>query len=354
MDNANTKEYLDKIRAQVVENLKRTAFAPSVQMTDVPREPLVESMNEEAEAILDELDEEENQDRRWTKRRFDQYVEKPGELSESEDEEMNAANGVRRQPGALKRRNHVNYRNLDVVDSGLDSGMATPQEAGSGASRSSSVADEDMDTSGDAQMNDAQATAFAVDGISTSTIKPESKPDESPAVPDEDTEGPTRRRQLSSPSISVPQNASPVLRPSNEDTVMGEAGVPTPPEHEPELAPGQTSQGKTGQGGIGEGDREDQEEEEEKEEEIEVEAEEKEKEKEGDDGKARAAKERSAAAEELSRSSADETRTRTSAESPRDAEPNAETTNVSEATSLMPEQGQSEPQLRANTDADPV
>ncbi|KAJ5132218.1 Histone deacetylase RPD3 [Penicillium atrosanguineum] len=151
MDNANTKDYLDKIRSQVVENLKRTSFAPSVQMTDVPRNPLLDGMDDDADDVLDDLDEDENKDKRFTQRRFDQYVEKPGELSESEDEEEAAANGVRRQPGAMRRRNITNYRNLDPGDSGLDSGMATPQDA-------SSVGDGDIDSAMDTKMTDVPRT----------------------------------------------------------------------------------------------------------------------------------------------------------------------------------------------------
>lgn len=147
MDNANSKEYLDKIRIQVIENLKRTAFAPSVQMTDVPRGPLLDGMDDEADAILDDLDEDENKDRRFTKRRFDQYIEKEGELSDSEDEEELAANGIRPQPGVLKRRNQVNYRNLNGGDSGADSGLVTPREE-------SSLPDEDAGL--DEKMEDAE------------------------------------------------------------------------------------------------------------------------------------------------------------------------------------------------------
>lgn len=151
MDNANTKDYLDKIRNQVVENLKRTAFAPSVQMTDVPRNPILDGMDDEADDVLDDLDEDENKDKRFTQRRFDQYVEKPGELSDSEDEEENAANGVRRQPGAIRRRNQANYRNIDAADSGLDSGMATPLDA-------SSIADNEIDAALDTKMTDVPLT----------------------------------------------------------------------------------------------------------------------------------------------------------------------------------------------------
>lgn len=129
MDNANTKEYLDKIRSQVIENLKRTAFAPSVQMTDVPRDPLVPGMDDEADAEMDDLDEDENKDVRHTKRRFDQYIEKTGELSDSEDEAELASHGIRRQPGAVKRRNQANYRDMDNEETVPLSSIATPREA---------------------------------------------------------------------------------------------------------------------------------------------------------------------------------------------------------------------------------
>ena len=59
MDNANSREYLEKIRIQVIENLKRTTFAPSVQMQDVPRDSL--AMNDEDEAAMDDLDEDEKE-----------------------------------------------------------------------------------------------------------------------------------------------------------------------------------------------------------------------------------------------------------------------------------------------------
>ena len=113
MDNANSEEYLQKIKVQVIENLKRTTFAPSVQMTDVPRDP--EGMNDEADAVLDDLDEDEHPDERNTKRRWDKYIEKDGELSESEDEDENDRNGARRQPSSRKRLNIMDYQNPNAV-----------------------------------------------------------------------------------------------------------------------------------------------------------------------------------------------------------------------------------------------
>ncbi len=104
MENANSNDYLEKIKNQVIENLKRTAHAPSVQMQDVPRQPMV-GMTEEEEAELDDLDEDENKDDRHTARRWDKNITRDDELEESDDEEWDQKNGVSKQPGAERRRN---------------------------------------------------------------------------------------------------------------------------------------------------------------------------------------------------------------------------------------------------------
>ncbi|KAJ5615874.1 hypothetical protein N7537_000988 [Penicillium hordei] len=220
MDNANTREYLDKIRNQVVENLKRTAFAPSVQMTDVPRNPILDGMDDEADDVMDDLDEDENKDKRFTQRRFDQRTEKAGELSDSEDEDENAANGVRRQPGAMRRRNQVNYRNLEP-DSGLDSGMATPQDG-------SSAADGEMDFALDANMGDVPRTE-----PETPFAAPEpSHADETPMTDADNVAMGSEEQEASTAS----QHQSP---PHDEDTTMEDAAVAEPTTSE--QAPAQAS-----------------------------------------------------------------------------------------------------------------
>ena len=119
MENLNSKEYLEKIRTQVIENLSRTKFAPSVQLTDVPRDP--EGSNEE-DGILDDMEEDgEGADRRYTQRRWDQRVARDDELSDSEDEGMNG----RRPNGVKRRRNERNYRETGQ-QSGSASGVGTP------------------------------------------------------------------------------------------------------------------------------------------------------------------------------------------------------------------------------------
>lgn len=135
MDNANSPEYLQKISAQILENLKRTTtFAPSVQAQEVPREPLgqptgpdgeMETLDEQEDRIDDEdADTESNKDRRYTQRLWDKKTERDDEFEDSEDEEIAGANGVKRQPGAPRRRGIMDYQNPHAPPG--DSGAGTP------------------------------------------------------------------------------------------------------------------------------------------------------------------------------------------------------------------------------------
>lgn len=158
MDNANSPEYLNKVKNTVIENLKRTGFAPSVQMQDVPRD--IEGMDDDADAELDDLDEDENKDVRNTQRRWDKHVERDDELSASEDEDENARNGVLRQPGIKRRRNIMDYQNPNAVpdfEPGIDSPAMSGNEgftATNGARQDSpdpTDADVEMEESGQKQ-----------------------------------------------------------------------------------------------------------------------------------------------------------------------------------------------------------
>lgn len=128
MENANSKDYLEKIKIQVIENLKKTAHAPSVQMTDVPRTTLIGGADDEDD-VMDDLDDDENKDTRHTKRRWDQRITRDDELDESEDEEESRANGVQVQAGQPKRRNIMDFQNANAAasDVEMDSGIATPE-----------------------------------------------------------------------------------------------------------------------------------------------------------------------------------------------------------------------------------
>jgi len=134
MDNANSMEYLEKIKAQVLENLKRTTqHAPSVQMQEVPREPMgmnasgpdgePETLDEREDRLDDEeADAEASKDKRYTQRLWDKKTECAGDLEDSDDEEIAEANGVRQQPGQRRRR-IGDYQNPHAppVESGANS-----------------------------------------------------------------------------------------------------------------------------------------------------------------------------------------------------------------------------------------
>lgn len=49
MDNLNTREYLEKYCAKIIDNLRNVAHAPSVQMQDVPADFLKDSSDEDEE-----------------------------------------------------------------------------------------------------------------------------------------------------------------------------------------------------------------------------------------------------------------------------------------------------------------
>lgn len=210
MDNANSREYLDKILKTVLENLKRTQHAPSVQMTDVP--PSL-GMNDEDEAALDDEDEDDNPDTRITQRKFDKQVEKNGELSDSEDEDLAQQNGVRRQNGSVrKRRQIIDHRNLrDTVDSAADSGIGTPNVASPAADEMSvdtpdgrkavpdddEIQDDDA-PEGDVTMDDAEAEAHTAISPAAQLTKVE--------VPDGDG------YRVASADAAVPESADEAIK----------------------------------------------------------------------------------------------------------------------------------------------
>ena len=202
MDNANSSDYLQKIKIQVIENLRQTVHAPSVQQTDVPRDP--EGFNDEAEAELDDIDEDENGDTRFTKRRWDKYIEKDGELSESEDEDVNAENGVTKQRTGKRRRNIMDYQNPLAGPSAEDALASGAMSARSGRSR-----------------------ANGVDGGSELSEN-ENADDESnlPGDGDEDVE------MIDGPSATAAQNGPNATRGANGTT----EGIATPPDSPEQVA----------------------------------------------------------------------------------------------------------------------
>lgn len=139
MENANSYEYLEKIKIAVIENLKKTAPVPSVQMTDIPRASM--GITDEEEAELDDLDADENKDVRMTQRQWEKSTAAHDDPYESDDDEMARANGIYRPDGT--RRSILDHPNPNA-DVAMDSSTATPKQNGDNAVSGTNDADDTM------------------------------------------------------------------------------------------------------------------------------------------------------------------------------------------------------------------
>ncbi|CEJ89212.1 Putative Histone deacetylase [[Torrubiella] hemipterigena] len=199
MENSNSREYLEKITASVIDNLRNTGPAPSVQMQDVPRKPFG-GMTDEEEAELDDLDEDENKDVRMTEHRWDKQIQHDADLEASDDEDMAAANGITRRGN--NRRNLTDFSKADAdADSskkastnGADEAAADETEVGDETIEDVAVATDEakektadkgaVDNDGDVGMEDS---TVAEEGTK---IKEEEGDDAAAAAPKEDTAAP--------------------------------------------------------------------------------------------------------------------------------------------------------------------
>ncbi|KAF2875945.1 hypothetical protein BDV95DRAFT_514319 [Massariosphaeria phaeospora] len=123
MENANSHDYLHKIKQTVIENIRRTG-KPSVEAFA----PIVDGMGraDSDDEVDDDLDEDQNPDKRLTQRQQDQRIEREDEFDDpSDNEEYRESLGVRSQPGVSRRRNILDYQNPradDDDDAGIPGG----------------------------------------------------------------------------------------------------------------------------------------------------------------------------------------------------------------------------------------
>ncbi|KAG2182274.1 hypothetical protein INT43_007201 [Umbelopsis isabellina] len=94
MENMNTPEYLEKIKLQVFENLSRTAFAPSVQIQEVP-----------ADHDMSDDEDEDNPEERNPERLWDRRIVPDNEFYDSDDGEMD------NQPDGKQSMHQQSYAN---------------------------------------------------------------------------------------------------------------------------------------------------------------------------------------------------------------------------------------------------
>lgn len=238
MDNANSIDYLEKIKIQVIENLKKTTFAPSVQMQDVPRDALG-GMTEEEEAELDDLDDDENKDVRNTQRKLDIRRARDDEFEDSDEEGDENDYGLHKANGERKSRNIMSYQMAgnEVSDVDMDSGVQTPQ-VGNEVDEVTSA----MVTEANAEVNaevmekkQQDATAAMIGEIGPSNAASRAASVKQPAALDDDGDV----EMMEEPSVPVPVAAAaptePAAPPISPISVVGSPA--TASNAEPPAAP---------------------------------------------------------------------------------------------------------------------
>jgi len=108
-EDMNTPEYLERVKNIVMENLRKLKGPPSVQMTDIPKTPI--------DDVMDDMNQDEDlipSDSRRHRRLLDSRVQADGELSDSDDE----GEGGRRDYANHKDRGRESRSRSSETESG--------------------------------------------------------------------------------------------------------------------------------------------------------------------------------------------------------------------------------------------
>ncbi|KAI1023246.1 hypothetical protein LB503_000271 [Fusarium chuoi] len=222
MENSNSREYLEKITSSVIDNLRQTGPAPSVQLQDVPRKPFG-GMTDEEEAELDDLDEDENKDVRMTEHRWDKHVEHDNEFEASDDDEMAQAHGATRQNG--NKRTFTDYRKGEME---IDNADAPPAKVTNGTS-----ADEPAEEQAGEDAHDVNDDT--IDDISASAPAEKEAPPKESEKPDETAKEPEASKVDGDGDVGMEDSAAPEETTIKKEEVEPEA--PAEPSAPTEKAP---------------------------------------------------------------------------------------------------------------------
>ncbi|KAJ4297355.1 histone deacetylase [Collariella sp. IMI 366227] len=255
MENANSYEYLEKIKIAVIENLKRTAPVPSVQMQDVPRQSM--GMTDDQEAEMDDEDEDQNKDVRMTQRQWEKRVERQDEFEESDDEDMARANGVYKANDHTRQETNFGTAAKDedtmeidstplgaAADAPLDNDDTMIEEAlaevlaeveaevqnartaGADAANAKIDGDGDVDMSeptvADEPATEATIKKEEVEGITAT----EAETQKSPAPPNGDKSGSDGETSASKPPVPSAPEAGADAKPAEETSAPVENSAP--------------------------------------------------------------------------------------------------------------------------------
>ncbi|KAK3936108.1 histone deacetylase [Diplogelasinospora grovesii] len=212
MENANSIEYLEKIKIAVIENLKKTIPVPSVQMQDVPRQGL--GMSDDQEDELNDMDEDDNKDVRMTQRQWERNVARQDEFEDSDDEDMAAANGVYK-PNGRTRMSILDFPNPNAdEDMEIDSGVATPARKPEDTAAADN--DETMLDDTEVQEPNTEEVAAAVPNAKDDAIKIDDDGDVDMAEPEEKAAEPKiKTEDIEGESAAAPEKEkSPAAKPA--------------------------------------------------------------------------------------------------------------------------------------------
>ena len=261
MENANSHDYLHKIKTAVIDNIRRTG-KPSVEaFLETPGEALARGLESDDEDEEDDLDADRNPDKRVTQRQRDAQIDRDGELYDpSDDEEYKENLGVRRQPGAKRRRNIMDYQNPNAVGDDGDEVRALNGES----ARSNHLASPAPDRGSVSRASSARPTngAGARSNGTSSRARTPVAADEDGDV-DMDEPGNASPGEGDEPSVAQDANAAATAGPSGTTASQtartassrsrSPAGVVTPPESPPQPATGDDVEMDDGEGGTEEG-----------------------------------------------------------------------------------------------------
>lgn len=116
MENLNTREYLEKIKIQVFENLSRTQFAPSIQMQEVP-----------ADNYPSDDEDEDNPDERIPMRLWDKRIVPENEFSDSDEEQLGGRKYERSYRHKVLKSGSSDHQETNGKTSGTVSGEKTSE-----------------------------------------------------------------------------------------------------------------------------------------------------------------------------------------------------------------------------------
>ncbi|WFC97975.1 histone deacetylase [Malassezia yamatoensis] len=124
MENLNTREYLDKVKEQVFENLRQVTFAPSVQGHVEPR--LAHDM-----ALDDEDDHLDDPDVRSNKvqRIKDQRIQRDTDLSDSEDEGEGGRRNIHSFKDDTQQKPSSSAADMEIDEGEAQNGILTTEHA---------------------------------------------------------------------------------------------------------------------------------------------------------------------------------------------------------------------------------